>query len=93
MRKNDEGKEADFFGLMQKIRDSDASDVDKVAQAFDHITCSIIEHAQHEIELARAMFDEDTVVKQQVKMETMKGARGIFQDCYRLTLGRRAWDE
>jgi hypothetical protein len=39
------------------------------------------------------LHDQEAVVKHPIKMETIKAARSIFQDCYRLVLGRRAWDE
>ena len=85
--------DTDLFDLMQKIKGSEAPDVEKLAWAFDHITGSIVEHAGHEIEVARALHDKEATVKHQIKMETIKTARSIFQDCYRLVLGRRAWDE
>ena len=91
MQTIDEGN--DFYPSMKQIRDSNAADVDKLAQAFDQITNSVIEHAQHEIELARAMYDHEAIVKHQIKMEAIKSARGIFQDCFLLILGRRTWDE
>jgi hypothetical protein len=68
-------------------------EIDKLAQAFRLITDSAVEHALYEIELARAMKDQETVVKQQIKMETIKHARTILQDCYMLVTRRRAWDE
>jgi hypothetical protein len=92
-QKQSRDEDVDFMDMMREIRDSDVADVDKVAQAFDHITGSIIATAEHEIELARALFDSETVVKQQVKMETMKSSREIFQNCCLLTLGRKVWDE
>jgi len=45
--------DTDLFDLMQKIKGSEAPDVEKLAWAFDHITGSIVEHAGHEIEVAR----------------------------------------
>jgi hypothetical protein len=93
MSPESEAQDTDFLDLVQQIKDSDASDVDKLAWAFQHITGSIVEHAGREVELARALHDQEAVVKHQIKMETIKAARSIFQDCYRLVLGRRAWDE
>ena len=84
MQKNDGGKDVDFIGLMEQIRDSDASDVDKVAQAFDHITRSIFEHAQHEIELARAMISD------QVDLRRNSFANALFEFTNLMLDGNRA---
>jgi len=78
---------------LDDIFDADTADIEKLKKAFRWITGRIVEEAQREIELARAMGDRETIVKQQIKMETMKSAWGIFQDCYLRATGRRAWDE
>jgi hypothetical protein len=93
MSTDDERNELDFPTVMQEIKHSNLSEAEKLAAAFDHTTKRIIEHAQYEIELARAKHDREAVIKQQIKMETLKHARGIFQDCFQWVLGRRAWDE
>jgi hypothetical protein len=72
---------------------TDLPDNEKLAQAFGWITSSNIEHAMREIELARAVGDQEAVVKMQVKMETMKHDRGIFEECYWRVTGRRPWNE
>lgn len=78
---------------VKQIIATDLPEIDKLAQAFKLVTDRVVEHAQHEIELARAMKDQEMVVKQQIKMETLKHARSILQDCYMLVTRRRAWDE
>ena len=93
MPKDVEHNELDYVTLMKEIKHANLSEGDKLATAFDHTTNRIIEHAQNEIELSRAKHDRDAVIKQQIKMETLKHARAIFQDCFQLVLGRRAWDE
>lgn len=93
MKTGDRTRERDFSALVSEIKASDRSDAQKLAQAFDHITGSIIETAGREIEVARAMQDRESLVKLQIKMQSFKSARGIFQDCYTAVLGGRAWDE
>jgi hypothetical protein len=68
-------------------------DLEKLAQAFDWVTARVVAHAHQDIELAQAMQDQESVVKHQIKMETLKYARSVFNDCYRRVSGRRAWDE
>jgi predicted transcriptional regulator len=83
----------DWTTFINEIRASDLPEVEKLAQAFGWITRRYVEHAQQEVELARAMADGESLVKEQIKLEMMKHVRSIFQDCYRLVTGRRAWDE
>jgi hypothetical protein len=86
-------KEIDTMRKVDAIVASDLPDLSKLAQAFDLITQRLVDQARPEIELARAMNDQETVVKQQVKMETMKHAREIFLDCHLRVTGRRPWNE
>ncbi len=72
---------------------SDAAEIDKLAQGFDWMTRRMVEQAENEIELLRALEDRESLVKEQIKMGVLKHARGIFEDCYVRATGRRAWDE
>lgn len=75
------------------IKNSNAPEVEKVARAFRWLADRYLEHAQGEIELFRAMNDRESRIKEQIKMETIKHALGMFHDCYKFMVGRRAWDE
>ena len=74
---------------MERILTSDLPEMEKFIQAYDWNTRRIIELAQYEIDLAKAMQDHETAVKHQVKMETLKLARDIFQNCYLQVSGKR----
>jgi hypothetical protein len=78
---------------VNRIVKSDLADLEKVMGAFDVITSSVIEAAEQEVELSRALGDRESVVKEQIKMETVKHARAILNDCYMRVTRRRAWDE
>jgi hypothetical protein len=82
----------DFYDWIRKIERSDQPEVDKLKEFFGRITAQIVEFAQKEVELARATQDSESVVKQQIKMETIRTARKIFARGYQLATGRRAWD-
>jgi len=82
-----------FQDRLDAIVGSSLPDIDKLKQGFGLVTERIIDHAQHEIELARAMHDDESRVKTQVKMSTMQTAREIFDTWYTRITGRRAWDE
>jgi hypothetical protein len=84
---------ASYAEEMEAILASDLPEMEKLAAAYGGLTGFIIEIAEGEIELARALDDREGMVKQQVKMETLKFARDIFQQCYRGVTGKKAWDE
>lgn len=82
---------ADFEAIFA----SDETDIEKLVRAFDWITRRDIAVAHHEIDLARAMQDQEAVVKQQIRLESMKNARAIFQNCYLRATNKRSriWTE
>ena len=82
----------EFSDWIRDIQHSDQPEIDKLKEYFGQITAKIVEYARGEIELAGAMQDHDGLIKQQVKMETIKTAREIFAQGYQLVTGRRAWD-
>ncbi len=67
----------------ERIIASDAPDLEKLAQAFDCVTAFIVRGAEREVALHRALQDREALVKTQIKMETMRHARAVFDDCYR----------
>ena len=85
--------EQDIFDWIREIEGSDQPEIDKLKAFFGQITEKIVEFAEKEIELAKAMQDRESLVKQQIKMETIRTARGIFARGYQIATGRKAWDE
>jgi hypothetical protein len=83
----------DFTDWIREIQYSDLPEIDKLKAVFGHLTTWIIEFAEQEIELAKAMQDREMLVKVQIKMETIKTARGFFDRGYLIATGRKAWDE
>jgi hypothetical protein len=82
-----------WLELVDSLKASDLPDLDKVAAAFDFVINEHVEHIQHDIELARAMKDQEAVIREQIKHETIKYARKVFSDCCTIFVGRRALDE
>lgn len=89
----DIGKQADWQQIAAELRESKRPEIEKLAYAFGWITDRIIEQGLKDIELARALRDEDSVVKNQIKTEVIRHARSIFQNCYLLATGGKAQDE
>ena len=83
----------EYSDWIREIQRSDLPGIDKLKAVFGRTTAQIVEYAEKEIELARAMQDDETLVKVQVKMETIKTARKIFGRGYLIATGRKAWDE
>ena len=75
------------------IFETDLSEAEKIARSFDHVTSFYIQHSEQEIELLRALGDKDQLIKEQIKMETMKHVRSIFNDCFKRSTGKKAWND
>jgi hypothetical protein len=82
-----------FQDQVNAIVASDLPDIDKLKQGFGRVTEAIIDQAEKDIELTRALHDREERIKLQIKMSTMNAARQIFGTWYTRITGRRAWDE
>lgn len=82
----------DYADVLREIKQADLSDADRLARAFDRVTNRVITLYEQEVEVARAVQDTDLLIKNQIKLEVMKSARQIFDNCYRFMLGGSAWD-
>ena len=79
----------------ERIVAADLPEMERFIQAFDWITRRIVTDTDNEIQLARAMHDDANVVKQQIKKETIKLVRGVFEGCYLRVTGERTrlWED
>ena len=69
--------------------DEQLTEIEKLAAAFGYATESFIEQSGCDLGLARAMGDEETAVKEQIKSNVMQSAREIFEFCYLNVTGSR----
>ena len=86
-------RQKDIFDWIRDLQASDQPEIDKLRAFYDRTTSRIVDFAEKEIELAQAMQDQESIVKVQVKMETLKHARRIFAEGYQIVTGKKAWDE
>ena len=93
MKVSDDVRNRDFAKVIKESKASDLPEADKGAQAFDWVTSRYVENGRHEVDLARAMKDQESLVKEQIKLSLMEHTRGIFQTCFKHVTGREAWDE
>ncbi len=71
------------------LSNSALSDAEKLAQAFDAMTDRFVSSSKNQMEYARALGDEEAVIKAQIKTGVMQTAREIFELCYRQVTGER----
>lgn len=71
----------------QAIMASDLREVDKVKAAFELITGVIVQQAEQEIDLLRAVNDRENLIKEQIKLSTVRSVRAIFAEAYRQATG------
>jgi hypothetical protein len=78
---------------IDEILATDLPDIQKLAKVFQWITNFYIESAAQEIELYKALGDQDALVKEQIKQSVFMHAQSIFQQSHLLVTKRKAWDE
>ena len=74
---------------LDRILASDETELAKLVQTFDWTTRRMLEVAQGEIELARAVHDREALTKHQIKTSTLRLARDVFQGSYLRVTGER----
>ena len=77
------------------VNDQALTDMEKLVRAFHLTTRQYIGHYKHDAEIARAMGDKDTAVREEIKAGMIEAARGMFGHCYLRITGKREnwWDE
>ena len=89
-------KKREMALAIQRIaEDPQKDEMEKLAAAFGTATDLFITNSENELALARALGDEETAVKEQIKANVMRSAREIFAYCYTVVSGERSevWDE
>jgi hypothetical protein len=77
------------------VVDGSLTDMEKLVHTFDLVTQEYISHYRLDADLARAMGDNDTAVREEIKAGMIQSSRGMFEYCYIRITGRRGplWDE
>lgn len=74
---------------LEAIFAADQPPIEKLTHAFRELTDCIAEDGCRQVELFKAMGDDEEVVKQQIKLSTMETARRLFDECHARALGGR----
>jgi hypothetical protein len=73
---------------VKQIMVSKLPDIDKLVKVFELISNTYIQHSENEIELARALKDQETEVKEKIKVGVMRHACTILKENYKVITGR-----
>jgi len=68
---------------------ADLPEVEKVAKAYQWIIADQIAHSRNEIELLKALGDQEKLVKEQIKLGMFEYTADIFAFCYQQATGRK----
>lgn len=82
-------KQLEWQNLLDELDRANITEAEKIIRAFDFIVGQHLEHGQREIELARAMQDQESVIREQIKMETLKYANNRLQELHSVFQRRR----
>jgi uncharacterized coiled-coil protein SlyX len=69
---------------LNKFMAADLPEVEKLQQSFRYLTGKLVEQGDAEIELLRALGDKESLVKEQIKVSTLRHAQSVFDYCCRL---------
>lgn len=72
----------------EQILTEDLPEIQKLARAYLFILRQQQMYAQHEIELQKAIGNDEMLVKEQIKQSVLKYSAEIFADCYFRITGR-----
>ncbi len=72
----------------EDILASDLPEVEKVARAYRWIIEDQMAHSRNEIELLKALGDQEKLVKEQIKLGMFEYTSDIFAFCYQQATGR-----
>jgi len=65
----------------------------RLANRFDALSAGFTREAEQKLALARAMADEEAVVREHIKIQVMRAARKMFAGSYREATGRRGLEK
>ena len=70
---------------------AESSQIRELADLFGEVTGRFLVETEHKAELARAIEDRESLVKEQIKQEVLKSVRAIFEVNYKRITGDEPW--
>ena len=72
---------------------NDKTPLEQITAGFDYVTRMIIEQCDRDIEVNRALGDQQAVIREQIKRQTIIHARGILNTCHVYATRQEVYDE
>lgn len=72
----------------EAILASDLPEIEKLTQAYQSIMQEQIAHGRREVELQKALGDEEALIKEKIKLGVLEYSNDIFAFCYLRVTGR-----
>ena len=79
----------DLTPQIEAIMTADNPDIDKLSKAYVFIISEHIEIAKRELEVFKVLGDQDAIIKEQIKANTMAYTLDMFRQLYLRTTGRK----
>ncbi len=73
----------------EAILASDLPEVEKLTLAYQFIMQEHIAHGRREVELQKALSDEDALIKEKIKLGVLEYSNDIFAYCYLRVTGKK----
>jgi hypothetical protein len=86
-------KRKDAKGFEAIFADEATSELEKILAAFDYVTRLEILQSEKDIELNRALGDQQAVIRDQIKKSTLIHTRSILNVCHQRVTGKEVYDE
>lgn len=81
-----------MYPEFEQILSDDLPEVEKLARCFLAILHRYDDHSKNEIELLKALGDDQALLKEQIKLNTLEHSGEILAFCYYRVTGRRLTD-
>lgn len=83
----------DLSPQIEAIMRADMSEIEKLSQAYVFIISQHIEIAKREVEVFKALGDQEGIIKEQIKASTMAYTLDMFRHLHLRVTGRKVSDE
>lgn len=83
----------DLTPQIEAIITADIPDIEKLSKAYVFIISQHIEISKRELEVLKALGDQEAIIKEQIKANTMAYTLGMFRQLHLRATGRKVSDE
>jgi hypothetical protein len=83
----------DLSPKIEAIMTADSPEIEKLSKAYVFILSQHIEIAEREIELLKALGDQEGIIKEQIKANTIAYTLDMFRQLHIRATGRKVSDE